>query len=243
MQGSTLEIVELCPTGTLRVGVVSAPAQTALFVVLDGSGAPQGVTVDVSIELARKIGVPVEFVVAPNTGELTDAMVAGKIDISFMPVDDERKKRIDFGPAYAVVDSTYMATATSGISKIAEIDRPGVRVVAIAGTVTNRAVSRTLINATVTAVNSVDDAMEMLRTARAEAFALSRDALPPFVAKLPGSRIVDGAFQQTSIAIALPKERPGALRYMTAFMQEAKSSGLIRTALDKAGVRDLAVAP
>ena len=238
-----LEIAELCPTGTLRVGVVSAPAQTALFVVLDGSGAPQGVTVDVSIKLARKIGVPVEFVVAPNTGELTDAMVAGKIDISFMPVDDERKKRIDFGPAYAVVDSTYMATATSGISKIAEIDRPGVRVVAIAGTVTNRAVSRTLINATVTAVNSVDDAMEMLRTARAEAFALSRDALPPFVAKLPGSRIVDGAFQQTSIAIALPKERPGALRYMTAFMQEAKSSGLIRSALDKAGAKDLAVAP
>jgi polar amino acid transport system substrate-binding protein len=85
--------------------------------------------------------------------------------------------------------------------------------------------------------------MEMLRTARAEAFALSRDALPPFVAKLPGSRIVDGAFQQTSIAIALPKERAGALRYLTAFMQEAKSSGLIRSALDKAGARDLAVAP
>jgi polar amino acid transport system substrate-binding protein len=58
-----------------------------------------------------------------------------------------------------------------------------------------------------------------------------------------GSCIVDGAFQQTSIAIALPKERPRVLRTMTAFMQEAKSSGLIRRALDKAGVRDLAVAP
>src|SRR5712691_8296561 len=122
MQGSTLEIAEICPTGKLRVGVVYAPAQTAIFVVLDGSGAPHGVAVDVSIELARKIGIPVEFVVAPNTGEATDAMVSGKIDISFMPVDDERKKRIDFGPAYVLVDSTYMATATSGICKIAEID-------------------------------------------------------------------------------------------------------------------------
>jgi polar amino acid transport system substrate-binding protein len=58
-----------------------------------------------------------------------------------------------------------------------------------------------------------------------------------------GSRIVDGAFQQTSIAIALPKERAEVLRTMTAFMREAKSSGLIRRALDKAGVRALAIAP
>ena len=49
--------------------------------------------------------------VAPNTGELVDALEAGPIDVSFMPVDDERKKRIDFGPVYFLVESTYMVTA------------------------------------------------------------------------------------------------------------------------------------
>ena len=53
----------------------------------------------------------------------------------------------------------------------------------------------------------------MLTAGKADAFALSRDSLPPFVAKLPGSRIVDGGFQLTGIAIAVPKGRPQALAY------------------------------
>ena len=63
--------------------------------------------------------------VAPNTGELIDALEAGRIDVSFMPVDDERKKRIDFGPVYFEVESTYMVTAASGIKTVAEVDRAG----------------------------------------------------------------------------------------------------------------------
>ena len=51
----------------------------------------------------------------------------------------------------------------------------------------------------------------MLRAGTADAFALSRNSLPPFVADFPGSRIVDGGFQQTGIAVAVPKGRPEAL--------------------------------
>ena len=36
---------EAAPTGKLRVGVVSAPAQSAFFVVKDAGGEPRGVTV------------------------------------------------------------------------------------------------------------------------------------------------------------------------------------------------------
>ncbi len=61
--------------------------------------------------------------VAPNTGELTDALEAGRIDVSFMPVDDERKKRIDFGPVYFLVESTYMVTQLRH-QNVDEVDRP-----------------------------------------------------------------------------------------------------------------------
>jgi len=63
------------------------------------------------------------------------------------------------------------------------------------------------------------------------------------VAQLPGSRIVDGGFQQTGIAIAVPKGRPAALAYVTKFMEEAKASGAVRRAMDRAGMKDLPVAP
>jgi len=88
-----------------------------------------------------------------------------------------------------------------------------------------------------------NDAVAMMKDGRADAFALSRDSLPPYVAQLPGSRIVDGGFQQTGVAIAVPKGRPDALAYVSAFLEEAKASGLVRRALDRAGLNDLHVAP
>ena len=103
--------------------------------------------------------------VAPNTGELVDALEAGRIDVSFMPVDDERKKRIAFGPVYFEVESTYMVTAASGIKTVAEVDRPDVRVVGIANTTTIRAAARTLKHTTPVAAASIHDAMAMMKSA------------------------------------------------------------------------------
>jgi polar amino acid transport system substrate-binding protein len=160
-----------------------------------------------------------------------------------MPVDEERKQRVDFGPAYYLIESTYMATGASGIRTVAEVDRPNVRIVGIANTTTIRAAGRSLTRTTISPVTSVDEAVTMLRDGKADAFALSRDSLPPFVAALPGSRIVDGGFQHTGIAIAVPKNRPNALAYVTTFLDNAKSSGSVRRALDRAGFPNDPVAP
>ena len=234
---------ELIPTGKLRVGVVFAPAPSAFFVVKDAHGQPRGVTVDLANELAQELGAPIEFMVAPNSGLVTDATESGAIDVAFMPVDEERRKRVEFGPAYYLIESTYMVTGTSGIKTVGGVDRRNVRVVGIANTTTIRAAARSLKNTAISAVTSVDAAVDMLRNGKADAFALSRDSLPPFVADLPGSRIVDGGFQQTGIAIAVPKNRPNALAYVTAFLERAKASGSVRRALDRAGFPDDPVAP
>jgi polar amino acid transport system substrate-binding protein len=239
----TSAMKELIPTGKLRVGIVFAPALSAFFAVKDADGQPHGVTVDLANELAQQLGVPAEFLVVPNSGLATDATQSGAIDVSFMPVDEERKQRVDFGPNYFLIESTYMVTGASGIKTLAEVDRANVRVVGIANTTTIRAAGRSLKNTTITAATSVDEAVEMLRTGKADAFALSRDSLPPFVAQLPDSRIVDGGFQQTGIAIAVPKNRPNALAYVSAFLEQAKASGSVRRALDKAGFPNDPVAP
>jgi polar amino acid transport system substrate-binding protein len=231
------------PTGKLRVGVVSAPTRSAFFVVKEDGSEPRGVTVDLGKELARRLGVPVEFFVVSSSGELVDAMSSAELDVAFMPVDAERRKKVDFGPVYFVIESTYLVRPGSDIKDLKDVDHPGVRVIGIANTATIRAAGRSLKNTTVVAVSSVSDAAEMLRTDAADAFALTHDALPALAAKLPGSRILDGSFLQTGIAIAVPKNRPKALAYATDFMEDAKTSGLVRRALDNAGLEDLAVAP
>jgi polar amino acid transport system substrate-binding protein len=174
---------------------------------------------------------------------LTDELEAGSIDVSFMPMDEERKKRIAFGSVYFLVESTYLATAASGIKKVEEVDRAGVRVVGIANTTTIRAAGRSLKNTTIMAAESIDKAVEMVKAGQADAFALSRDSLPPFVKQIPGSCIVEGGFQQTGVAVAVPKGRPDALVYVTGFIDAAKESGMVREAFDRAGLNDLDVAP
>jgi polar amino acid transport system substrate-binding protein len=234
---------ELAPTGKLRVGVAAAPSRSALFVVRDANGEPSGVTVDLGRQLAGKLGVPVEFFVAPNTGELVTATSSGAIDVAFMPMDDERRKKLDFGPAYFVIESTYLVRPDSGINRLGDVDRAGIRVVGIANTATIRAAGRWLKNTSITAAPSVDEAMEMLRSGTADAFALTHDSLPPLAAALPGSRILEGAFLQAGVAVAVQKSRPHALAYVTAFMEEAKSSGSVQRAFENAGLKGLAVAP
>jgi polar amino acid transport system substrate-binding protein len=234
---------EFAPTGKLRVGVAAAPARSALFVIKEADGEPSGVTVDLGRELAHKLGVPVEFFVASNTGELVNATTSGVIDVAFMPMDDERRKKLDFGPAYFVIESTFLTRPDSDIHSLGDVDRPGIRVVGIANTATIRAAGRWLKNTTIRAAASVDEAMEMLRSDSADAFALTHDSLPPLAAGLPGSRILDGTFLRADIAIAVQKGRPNALAYASAFMEDAKRSGIVKRAFDDAGLKGLEVAP
>jgi polar amino acid transport system substrate-binding protein len=125
---------------------------------------------------------------------------------------------------------------------VADVDYPGARVIAITGTATSRTVTRLLKNATITPVKSADDALEMLRAGAADAFALSRGSLTPLVSRVPGARILDGSFNRIGTAIAIPKNRPNALSFVTAFVEDAKASGFVQRAFDNAGVKGVQVA-
>lgn len=234
---------ELTPTGKLRVGVAYAPKPTPIFVTKDSAGEARGVAVDIGRALAQALGVPVELLVTATTAELTDACEAGKIDVGFMPADDERRKRLDFSPPYFVIESTFLAAASSNIQTIAEVNRPDVTVVGIAGSTTIRAATRSASTAKIIAAKSIDEAMALMKAGQAQAFALTQDSLPPLQKELPGSRILPGAFQVTGVAIAMPKNHPAALAKVTQFINQAKVDGTVRRALDQAGLSSLSIAP
>jgi polar amino acid transport system substrate-binding protein len=228
-------VKELAPTGKLRVALVFAPEKSIFFVVKDADGKPHGVTADLAAAMGRTFNLPVEYVLFPNSGLATDATESGAVDVAFMPVDEERKKRIAFGPDYVLGESTYMVTSTTDAKTVEDVDKIGMRVIGIANTTTIRAASRTLKNTTIIPMTSVGEAVAALRDGKADAFALSRDSLPTYVRQVPGSRMVDGQFQQVHVAIAVAKDKPAALAAVTKFLEEAKRDGTVRKALDAAG--------
>jgi len=234
---------QLAPTGKLRGGIVVSPAASAFFAIRDEKGEVRGVTVDLMHAFAAALKMPLELQVYDNSGQVTDAVASGACDVAFMPRDATRETKVDFGPAYYLIASTYLVPAGSTIQTIDEVNRPGVRIVGISNTTTVRSARRTAPNAAVQEVPSVELMTEMARTGQGDAFALSHDSFAGLLPKLPGARVLAGHFQQTGIAVAVPKGRGDALALASALLEDAKRSGTVRRALDAAGFKDAEVAP
>jgi len=237
-------IKELTPTGKLRAAIAYGPAYSALYTVKDNAtGKYRGVTIDLATELAKKLGVPLEFVPYLASGEIQASASSGVWDVTFMPVDEERKKFVDFGNAYHLLQSTYLVAPGSAIKSVADANKAGVRVCGVKDTATFRANSRASPNATQIALAGPDDAIEMMLAGKCDAIALGRESLTGILGKIPGSRILDDAFLNSTTAIAVPKNKPAALAYVNAFIEEAKASGLVRRGFDGVGLTGSIVAP
>ena len=149
---------------------------------------------------------------------------------------------VDFSPAYQTFERAFLVRAGSPIQTIAEVDRPGVRVIGVDNTTTARSASEFLKNPKVQTVKIVEELQDLIRSGRADAVALSRKSLGGLAAAVPGSRVLPGAYSAASAA-RRAKGSAAALAYVTAFIEDAKASGLVRHALDDAGLKSSPVAP
>jgi polar amino acid transport system substrate-binding protein len=59
--------------------------------------------------------------------------------------------------------------------------------------------------------------------------------------RLPGSRVLEDRYGANLVAIAIPKGQAGRLAYISEFVEEAKASGLVQRAIDRAGLRGVQV--
>src|SRR6202142_4214206 len=89
---------EIAPTGKLRVAIAISPAGGAFWSTGTEAGGYAGVPVDLGKEMAAQLGVPVEYVVHQNSGQITDAASKGSWDVTFLPKDPQREIRMSFGP-------------------------------------------------------------------------------------------------------------------------------------------------
>ncbi len=146
---------ELAPTGKLRVAIAVGPSASALWTVRDpATGKPKGVPIELGTAMAQKLGVPVELIEYTSSGEIVASRDKGAWDVTFVPVDDDRKKAIDFGAPYHLLQSTYLVAPGCTIKTLAEANRAGVRIAIVDGTATGRASVSASPNATTVKVKN-----------------------------------------------------------------------------------------
>jgi len=231
----------LAPTGKLRVGLQLGSPHN---VIRDSvSGEMKGVGFDLGKELARRMGVPFEPVLYPSVGALLDSGKSGAWDVAFVGFSPARAKEWDFTTLHMEVEFGYLIPGGSSISTMADVDRPGIRVAVQEKSGPDSFFSRTLKNAVVVRASSNPGALEALKSGRADVMGSLKPILFEMSNQLPGSRVLDGRPGMDPHAMAMPKGRDLGMAYAGRFIEEAKSEGLVKAAIERAGLRGVIVAP
>jgi len=232
---------ELAPSGTLRVGINHG---NFLLVNADSPhGAPRGIAPDLGAELARRLGVPLEYISFDAAGKTADAVRSGAWDVAFLGAEPQRASEIAFTAAYLEIPVTYLVPAGSPIRHLADVDRAGVRVAVSAKSAYDLFLTRSLKHAELVRAEGLPAAFELFKTQKLDALAGLRPGLLGDAGKLPGSRLLDGQVTTVQQAIGTPKAREAGARYLRAFAEDVKASGFVAQLIEKHGVRGVTVAP
>ncbi len=234
-------VAELAPSGTLRAAINFG--NSVLAQKDPASGEPRGVSPALARELARRLGVAVEFVAFDAAGKVFEALQAGAWDVAFLAIDPVRAAAIDFTAPYVVIEGTYVVPQSSPLRAIPDADRDRVRIAVGRGSAYDLYLTRSLKHATLIREPSAHEAFGRFLEDRLEALGGVRQPLAAFAASRPDIRVISGRFMVIEQAMGTPKGRASGARYLCEFVEAMKASGFVAKALAESGQADAAVAP
>ncbi len=209
----------------------------------DATGTLRGIGPALAREIARRAGVPIEFVPYDTAGKLADAVRQDAWDVAFLAVDADRAIDIEFTNAYVHIEGTYMVHVDSPLHSIEDVDRAGVRIAVGLKTAYDLFLTRHIRHAQLVRAASSRAAIELFLNEGLEAVAGVRQPLVAAAASTPGLRVIDGSFMIIRQAAGVPKGRFGAQRYLADFIEDVKASGLAAQLLRDSGVDGATIAP
>jgi polar amino acid transport system substrate-binding protein len=234
-------VAELAPSGTLRAAInFGNPVLATKDPV---TGEPRGVSVDLSRELARRLGVPLDLVAFNAAGKVVEAVKADAWDVAFVAIDPVRGADMDQTAPYVIIEGAYLVPQASPIKASSDVDRAGVRIVMAAGSAYDLYLTRELKQAQLVRVPTSAVVVDTMVSGTYEVAAGVRQQLEADAKRVPSMRLLDGRFMVISQAMALPKGRPAGARYLGAFVESVKASGFVAEALKRNGIEGAAVAP
>jgi polar amino acid transport system substrate-binding protein len=231
---------ELAPSGTLRAAINIG---NVVLAQKDETGQVHGASVDLARELARRLGVPIDLHVYDAAGKVTDAAKNGEWDIAFVAIEPARAQEIAFTAPYVVIEGTYMVSVDSPLKSIADVDHDGVRIAVGRGSAYDLYLTRTLQHATLVRYATSPLAIEGFLADKIDTAAGVKQQLVQFAKSHPNVHVMDGHFQDIRQAMATPLGRDAGLKYLNDFIAEMKTSGFVKSALERSGQSGDLVAP
>ena len=233
---------EIAPLGKLRVGFqIGSP----ILAKKAPDGSVSGVVVDLGKFIADRLGVAFDPVVYANQEAYAQSFGRGEWDIVIGVSSALTREKTDASPDFMLADAMYIAAPGRDFADVTAVDRPDVKVGVSRGGGSDQFLSRALKSAQVVRVpGGVSNAVDALRTGTVDVWAANPVTLKEIEDALPGAKVVPGAWTTGRYAVALPKgTSPAAQRRLAEVVSDAKRTGVVQAAIDRAGFNGVRVAP
>lgn len=235
-------IQALAPTGRLRASINLG--NPILAGTDPATGAPRGVSVDLSHALAQRLGVEVAFVVSDAAAKSVEAVRSEQADIGFFAVDPLRGEGIAFTGPYVLIEGAYLVRQDSPLKTNEDVDRPGRTVMVGQGSAYDLFLMRELKAASLLRAPTSPAVVDRFLAQGADVAAGVKQQLEADAKRLGGLRLLPGRFMVIQQAMGLPKTRgQEASAFLAAFVEDMKASGFVADALIRHGIQGASVAP
>lgn len=197
------------------------------FEMLDSSGQPAGVSVDMAHAMGQYLNRPVRIENIPFDG-LIPSLKTGKIDviISSMTVTEDRKKSIDFTDPYLKMGLAILAAKNSDIQSINDVDKPGRNVVVKKGTTGNIYALQHFKNAKLLVLNDQSACAIEVSQGKADCFIYDQISVFENWKKYEATtRAILQPFTQEDWAMGIKKGNDALRTQINGFLKQFKESG------------------
>jgi polar amino acid transport system substrate-binding protein len=231
-------VADLMQSGKVRVGLF-LPQYTKDA----ASGELKGVWAESARALAARIGIPLVLIEHPTPPQAVACLKSGACDLLFLPFDERSAAVGDFSPPIFQFDYTLLVPGNIAIQRVSDADRAGIRIAAVRNHASTMELSRVLKQAELVYAETPDGTFELLRSGQASAMASARPTLLGYARQLTGSRVLEDRYGANINRIVVPKGKGAWLAYISEFVESAKASGVVRTAIERGGPPGITVSP
>ncbi|BCS97234.1 amino acid ABC transporter substrate-binding protein [Desulfoluna limicola] len=214
--------------GVIRVGM----STFVPWAMRDKTGELIGFEIDVARELAKDMGVKVEFV-PTNWSGIIPALLTGKFDVIIggMGITPKRNLKVNFSDPYDFTGMSLVAhkKKAAGFSSLADFDKKNVTIAVRIGTTAEMAAKKFIPNATFKLFENESQALQELYLGRVHAVVASAP-LPTFQAlKFPEKLFVPMTepFTKEPIGFAVKKGDFDALNYFNNWIRVKQADGFL----------------
>lgn len=233
-------IAELERPGTLRAAINLG---NPILASRGANGEPQGVSVDLAREAARRLGVTIELVPFISAGLVVDAVKGKQVDLAFVAIDPIRAADLEYTAPYVIIEGAYLVRNGSPLQRNEEVDQAGTRVVVGLGSAYDLYLTRELKSAKIVRAPTSPTVTDLFLEQNIEVAAGVKQQLELDAKRVGGVRLLPGRFMVIQQAMGVPKGRTHTQAWLSAFVEQMKSSGFVADALQRHRIEGAEVAP